>query len=214
LLRFIFCRMLLAGLAFVAILLQTGCSTSTANVRDVMDEVDRSELGFISMAIVGDDVQVSSQDSERLFELHNNEAQVIALAKNVARVYGFDMQPAGQAEFVLDLLQVLPDGGACLQMSESVRDGVTYTASVMTFGMVPAKGAHCLVAVAALYRGRVADENLIAEFVANDGWVRLYAGVGDLPDYRKTVTYRDEVRAMEASFGGLFNELINEGAFK
>ena len=79
---------------------------------------------------------------------------------------------------------------------------------------MPAKTAHCLVITAELYEGYRDDSTAIGEFISNRGWVRIYAGVGELSNYRKTVTKRDEVRALEASMAGLLNLLINEGAFK
>lgn len=195
-------------------LVLSACSTTTSNVRDVMAEVDRSELNYIRLALTGQSIQTSSQDSGRLYELHNSEQEVLELARAVAHFYGFTLVPPASADFILDINEAVPDGGACVYGVESVRDGFTYSASVATFGVVPAKAAHCMVVVGSLYSGAIAEENLIGEFISNVGWVRIYAGAGELPDYRRTVTKRDEVKALEASFAGLLNELINEGAFK
>lgn len=190
------------------------CSTTTSDVRDVMAEVDRSDLAYIRLAITGQEIQTSSQDSGRLYELHSTAKNILSLSNTVAHFYGFTLVAPDQADFILDIVQAVPDGGACVYGAEAVRDNFTYSTSVITFGMVPAKAAHCMVIVANLYAGPVAEENLIGEFLSNTGWVRIYAGAGELPDYRKTVTERDEVKALEASFAGLLNELINEGAFK
>lgn len=192
----------------------TGCSTTTSNVRDVMAEVDRSELGFIKLAVVGEQIQTALQDSERLYELHNRGPKVLELAQTVARYYGFDLVPESEANFILEIQQAVPDGGACVYGMEAVRDNVTYTTSVITLGIVPAKAAHCMVVTGELFANARDEFNAIGEFISNRGWVRIYAGVGEIPNYRKTVTVRDEIRALEASIAGLYNLLIEEGAFK
>jgi hypothetical protein len=202
---------LLSVVAFVAL---SGCSTTTSNVRDVMAEVDRSELGFIKLAVVGEEIQTAFQDSERLYELHNRGPKVLGLAKTVAHYYGFDLVPEEEADFILEIQRALPDGGACVYGMEAVRDNVTYTTSVVTLGIVPAKAAHCMVVTAELFANTRDEFNAVGEFISNRGWVRIYAGVGEIPNYRKTVTIRDEIRALEASIAGLYNLLIEEGAFK
>lgn len=199
---------------FMMSFIVSACSTTTSNVRDVMAEVDRSDLSYIRLAVTGERIQTSSQDSGRLYELHSSAKGILELSNAVAHYYGFTMVAPDEADFVLDIVQAVPDGGACVYGMEAARDNITYSTSVITFGVVPAKAAHCMVIVANLYAGQVAEENLIAEFLSNVGWVRIYAGAGELSDYRKTVTKRDEVKALEASFAGLLNELINEGAFK
>lgn len=191
-----------------------GCSTTTSNVRDVMAEVDRSELSYIRMAVTGDVIQTALQDSERLFELHRNSAEVLELVQTVVRYYGFTLVDESEADFVLDIQQAVPDGGACVHGVESFRDGFTYSTSVVTFGIVPAKAAHCIVIAAELYQGYKDETTVIGEFISNRGWVRIYAGVGEIDNYRKTVKERDETRAIEASTAGLLNLLIEEGAFK
>lgn len=192
----------------------TACSTTTSNVRDVMTEVDRSELGYIRMAVTGDVIQTSLQDSERLFELHSNRTDVLELVRTVVRYYGFTLVDESEADFVLDIQQAVPDGGACVHGVESFRDGFTYSTSVVTFGIVPAKAAHCIVITAELYQGYKDETTVIGEFISNRGWVRIYAGVGEIDNYRKTVKERDEIKAIEASTAGLLNLLIEEGAFK
>jgi hypothetical protein len=205
----------LRALCLVALLVAlAGCSTTTSNVRDVMDEVDRSELGFIRMAVTGDAIQTALQDSERLFELHSDSAEVLEIVQTVVRYYGFTLVDEDDADFVLDIQQAVPDGGACVHGVESFRDGFTYSTSVVTFGIVPAKAAHCIVITAELYQGYKDETTVIGEFISNRGWVRIYAGVGEIDNYRKTVKARDEVRAIEASTAGLLNLLIEEGAFK
>lgn len=199
-------------LALIVVL--NGCSTTTSNVRDVMAEVDRSELAYIRMAVTGDVIQTALQDSERLFELHSNSAQVLELIRTVVRYYGFTLVDESDADFVLDIQQAVPDGGACVHGVESFRDGFTYSTSVVTFGIVPAKAAHCIVISAELYQGYKDETTVIGEFISNRGWVRIYAGVGEIGNYRKTVKERDEIRAIEASAAGLLNLLIDEGAFK
>lgn len=199
---------------FVFSFLLSACSTTTSNVRDVMEEVDRSELSYIRMAITGDVIQTALQDSERLFELHSTRSEILDLIRTVARYYGFTLVDESEADFILDIQQAVPDGGACVHGVESVRDGFTYSTSVITFGIVPAKAAHCIVVTAELYQGYKDETTIIGEFISNRGWVRIYAGVGELDNYRKTVKKRDEIRAIEASAAGLLNLLIEEGAFK
>jgi len=192
----------------------TACSTTTSSVRDLMAEVDRSELKYIRIAVIGREVLTSSQDSGRLYELHSRSGEVLTIARNVASAYGFTLVDEDQADFVLDIEGAVPDGGACVHGVEYARDMFTYSASLITFGIVPAKAAHCMVVTGMLYEGYVDEGTIIGEFVSNRGWVRIYAGIGELPDYRKTVTERDEIKALEASLGGLMNLLIEEGAFK
>lgn len=202
--------------AFVAclVLTLTACSTTTSSVRDVMGEVDRSELSFIRIAVTGADIQTAFQDSSRLYELHSRSDEVLEIAKLVTRYYGFTLVSEEEADFVLEIQQAIPDGGACVYGMEAARDGFTFGTSVATFGIVPAKTAHCLVVTAELFEGYRDASTAIGEFISNRGWVRIYAGVGELSNYRKTVTERDEIRALEASMAGLLNLLINEGAFK
>ncbi len=202
------------ALAALLILALSACSTTTSSVRDVMGEVDRSELSFIRMAVTGSEIQTAFQDSSRLYELHSRSDEVLDVAKLVTRYYGFTLVSEEDADFVLDIKQAIPDGGACVYGMEAARDSFTFGTSVATFGIVPAKTAHCLVITAELYEGYRDDSTAIGEFISNRGWVRIYAGVGELSNYRKTVTKRDEVRALEASMAGLLNLLINEGAFK
>jgi len=207
-------KVLRLGALSVFCALLAACSTTTSNVRDVMEEVDRSELSYIRMAITGDTIQTALQDSERLFELHSTRSEILDLINTVARFYGFTLVDESEADFVLDIQQVVPDGGACVYGAEAVRDGFTYSTSVVTFGIVPAKAAHCIVVTAELYQGYKDDSTIIGEFISNRGWVRIYAGVGEIDNYRKTVKKRDETKAIEASAAGLLNLLIEEGAFK
>lgn len=202
--------------SFFLVLIATlnGCSTTTSNVRDVMAEVDRSELSYIRIAVTGGVIQTALQDSEKLFELHSDRGQVLDLVQTVVRYYGFTLVDESEADFVLDIQQAVPDGGACVHGVESFRDGFTYSTSVVTFGIVPAKAAHCIVIAAELYQGYKDETTVIGEFISNRGWVRIYAGVGEINNYRKTVKERDEIRAIEASAAGLLNLLIEEGAFK
>jgi len=180
-----------------------------------MKNVDRSELSYIKLAVTASDgIQTTLQDSGRLYEMHSRSDQVLSIIQTVTRYYGFTLVDEAEADFVLDIQQALPDGGACVYGMEAARDNFTYSTSVVTLGIVPAKTAHCIVVSAALYEGYKDDATVIGEFISNLGWVRIYAGVGEINNYRKTVTERDEVRALEASAAGLLNLLIEEGAFK
>ncbi|MCH2158960.1 MAG: hypothetical protein MK096_09330 [Oleiphilaceae bacterium] len=205
---------LLQLLFILSLTVISGCSTTTSNVHDVMEEVDRSDLSYINIAVTGAEIQTALQDSGRLFELHHRSAEVLNLIQDVVRYYGFNLVDEDEADFVLDIQQALPDGGACVHGMESFRDNFTYSTSVLTLGIVPAKGAHCIVITAGLYTEYVDDSTAIGEFISNTGWVRIYAGVAEIDNYRKTVTKRDEIRALEASAAGLLNLLIEEGAFK
>lgn len=205
---------LLSVVLLALLFMLSACSTTTSNVRDVMAEVDRSELAYVRIAVTGEKIQTALQDSGRLYELHSRSSEVLELAQAVAKYYGFSVVDPSEADFVLDLQQAVPDGGACVYGMEAARDSFTYSTSVITFGVVPAKAAHCLVVSAELYEGEKNETNVLGEFISNRGWVRIYAGIGELPNYRKTVTERDEIKALEASFAGLYNLLINEGAFK
>ena len=100
------------ALAALLILALSACSTTTSSVRDVMGEVDRSELSFIRMAVTGSEIQTAFQDSSRLYELHSRSDEVLDVAKLVTRYYGFTLVSEEDADFVLDIKQAIPDGGA------------------------------------------------------------------------------------------------------
>jgi len=116
--------------------------------------------------------------------------------------------------FYLDILTAMPDGGACLEGLDSAAKNLSFTGSVLTFGIVPASTEHCLIVKAALYQYQDNQRVLVDEFSANLGRVGVYAGANLIDNYQFNVKKRDEVRGLEVSFGGLLNAMLAEEAFE
>lgn len=194
------------------------CSTSTSDVRQVMGTADRVKAGAISLSIGAEHIRTSSQGNVRIRQLHHNGDEIVRLAQQVARFYGFDLVDASdgsrQADYYLDLTKAVPDGGACMEWIDSAKGGITYTVSVISFGLIPAKGGHCLVMNAVLFRDDIDGRTLVGEYRSDEGRVSVFAGPNEVDNYRRVVARSDEERILEASIGGLFNRLLADPAFQ
>lgn len=207
-------QLLMCGILAVIAMI-SACSTTQSDVRRVSIATDRSSAIDTLLAVTGQNIRTSFQDSSALHTLHSDADTVLAIARIVARHYGFTLVAESEAEYVLDIKSAVPDGGACVDGVESAELNASYTLSLLTLGSFPATAVHCLVVNAELYDKRSRDERmLMGAFESNAGSVELVAGINDLKVYQRTVKPDDERRGLEASFGALLSELIDEGAFQ
>lgn len=218
------------------------CSTTTPNVNQIIETVDRSSIQGVQLVIGGDDIQLTSQTSGSIFTLHQNAVEVRHVAELVAQRYGFVVvEEKGSSEldedevggspikektfetneqgdvntgFYINILTAMPDGGACLEGFSSVAKNLSFTASVLTIGIVPASAEHCIIVKAALYQYQDNQRVLVDEFSANLGRVGVYAGANKIDNYQFNVKKRDEIRSLEVSFGSLLNTMLIEEAFE
>jgi len=109
----------------VICLIVLGCSTTSSDVRDVLDDSDRDELKSIAMNIDSQDMLLSSQGDSRIFKLHQNAAQVHKLVDNIAKQFGAEIVDLADAQYLLKLESALPDGGACLAGAASAAKGLS-----------------------------------------------------------------------------------------
>jgi len=189
------------------------CATTTSDVRAVMEEVDLSRVKNIALHIGGEKIQTSSQGNIRIYALHRTGEEAKAVLETVARAYGFRIVDLAAADYYLELRRAVPDGGECVEGLDAARQGVTYSASVMTLGMVPSRGGFCIVTNAWLHYVDRGEPDLLAEFSSDAGRIDIYAGAKDVDKYQRAVTRQDELKALEASFAGLLNVMVTEGAF-
>ena len=221
------------------------CSSTTSDVNQVIEGVDRSSIQGVSLVIGGESIQLTSQTSSSIFTLYQNAKEVEHIAELVAQRYGFvtveekdmiasfesalnDDEPASPFEgrygvnekesvtqgFYMNILAAMPDGGACLEGLSTAAKNLSYTGSVLTFGVAPASAEHCLIVKAELYQYQDGLRVLVGEFSSNLGRVGLYAGANEIDNYKLNVDKADEVRSLEVSFGGLLNTMLSEGAFE
>jgi len=217
------------------------CST-TSDVHQIIEAADRSSIQGVQLVIGGDNIQLTSQTSGSIFTLHQNAEEVKRVAELVAQRYGFvvveekvsselDEDELGDnpikekiyetneqgdvnTGFYINILTAMPDGGACLEGFSSVAKNLSFTASVLTIGIVPASAEHCLIVKAALYQYQDNQRVLVDEFSSNLGRVGVYVGANKIDNYQFNVKKKDEVRSLEVSFGGLLNTMLAEEAFE
>ena len=96
-------------------------------------------------------MRTSFQNSGRLYKLHSDANTIVAIARIVARHYGFTVVEPQQAEYIIEIHSALPDGGACVSGVEAAELDASYTISILTLGAFPATAVHCLVVDASLY---------------------------------------------------------------
>ena len=201
---------LVLGVA-LSIVLCASCSSTNSNVRVQAEQVS---VSGVSIAIIGDVIQTSSQGNGRIFTLHHSAQEILAIARNVAALYGFVVVDPVSADYIIDFNQAVSDGGACIEGTDSVELDLSYSISVLTFGAFPATGVHCMVVTAELSANFSDEPQLMGEFVSNKGIVEVYAGANEIVNYKRTVQRKDEARGLEFSIGALLTEMINEGAFE
>jgi len=233
------------------------CSSTTSDVNQIIESVDRSSIQGLQLVIGGDDIQLTSQTIGSIFTLHHNPEEVRHIAELVAQRYGFavveekgsydldgtelevaeldgvDVQDVNfggsvtkdkrsetseqgdmNTGFYINILTAMPDGGACLEGLATAAKNLSYTGSVLTFGIAPASAEHCLVVQAALYQYQDNQRVLVGEFSSNLGRVGLYAGANEIDNYQLNVDKRDEIRSLEVSFGDLLNRMLAAEAFE
>lgn len=187
-----------------------GCSATQSDVRQQKAEQLPKN---VKMAILGGGLTTSSQEGGKLYILHHSPLQVLAIAKEVALLYGFELVDEQDAEYLIELNKATPDGGACVSGLEAAEFNVSYSLSLLTLGAFPATNVHCVVIEAGLFKQANPERELMAEFLSNAGEIEVYAGVNDLKSYQRTVKPEDEAKALELSLGALYAEMIREGAF-
>ena len=201
-------------ICIVVALFLGGCSTTGSDVRLVSTKTDLSTARGVLVAITGEQIQISLQDSSRLYKLHSSSAEVLDLARTIAIHYGFELVDVAAADYVFNVTSAVPDGGACMEGVDSAELDVSYTLSLLTLGAFPATAVHCLVVTMELYSVRDGEQDLMGEFISNAGSVEVVSGVKNLRNYRRLVDARDEKRALEVSIGTLYSEVISEDAFR
>jgi hypothetical protein len=205
--------------ALLCCLFLIGCSTTSYEAPVLLSDVDKQALRDVRIYINSHDIVLASQASERLFKLHHTAHQVQEMLENITTAFGFQLTSEKQAEYRLNILAARPDGGECVQGLSSVGKGVSYTMSVITFGILPATNGYCIQVDAELfYRPEVygelsPDMSFLAAFSVNEGRVNVLAGANEFDNYQRVVTIEDEARALETSIAALLKEMIDKGAF-
>ena len=190
------------------------CSTSTSDLRVYLDDAGQSPISSSALFVDRSKLLTSSQEGGGLYKLHHTAEEVRQLVVNVASKFGFESVSRDEATYVMELLAAHPDGGACEDLGEVAGSGASYTASVLTFGVVPAHKSHCYLVELALYERIGGELLLVGEFFANQGKVDVYAGAKEIESYGLIVTKRDELLGLETSVAALFKQMVVEGAFE
>ncbi len=210
-------KILSVTFTIIVSLMFSACSTTTSDVHQIIDSVDSSSIKGLKLVVGGDDIQRTFQTSSRIYSLHQSAEEVKNITALVANRYGFEVLGAGlenSADFYINLTAAMPDGGTCIEGLSSAAKNLSYTGSVLTLGIAPVSGEHCLIVVAELYQYQGNERVLIGEFRSNLGRVEVYAGANEIDNYQLTVDKRDEIRSLEVSLGGLLRNMISEEAFQ
>tara|TARA_R110001599_G_scaffold55327_1_gene153118 strand:+ start:836 stop:1471 length:636 start_codon:yes stop_codon:yes gene_type:complete len=204
---------------FFAVLL-IACSSTQYESAALIKKIDSEKLNTVKLNINSRGVILASQANERLYKLHHNVGQVQEMFENIAKRFGFQIANEDEAEYRLTVLDVKPDGGECLQGLSSFNKGLSFTLSVITFGILPATNGYCIQVNAELfYRpevyGELSDEmSPLSLFESNEGRIDVIAGANEIDNYQRIVTIEDESRALETTIVSLFKNMIKQGAFE
>lgn len=204
---------------FFAVLL-VACSSTQYESAVLIKKIDSEKLNGVKITINSRGVILASQANERLFKLHHNERQVQEMFENIAKRFGFQVTNEEQAEYRLNVLGAKPDGGKCLQGLSSFNKGLSFTMSVMTFGVLPATNGYCIqVNTELFYRPEVygdliEDMSPLSLFESNEGRIDVLAGANEIDNYQRIVSIDDESRALETTIVSLFKDMIKQGAFE
>lgn len=207
-------------IAFFFSILLIACSSTQYEPAVLIKSIDTKKLNAVKININSRGVILASQANERLFKLHHNERQVQEMFENIAKHFGFEITNEELAEYRLNVLDVKPDGGACLQGLSSFNKGLSFTLSVMTFGVLPATNGYCIqVNTELFYRPEVygelsEDMSPLSLFESNNGRIDVVAGANEIDNYQRIVTIEDESRALETTIVSLFESMIKQGAFE
>jgi len=210
-------KYLIILLVAITAALGQACSTTSSDARNILRKVseeDKSTYSNVRLSINSDSLVTSSQDSGRLFKLHESKSDIRHLAVNIAEYYGFNVVSDDQAEFQLVLKLAQPDGGACVEGLGVATKGLSFSASILTLGISPATSSHCFIVSADLFYVLNDEDELIGEFISNEGRVEVYAGANEVDNYQLTVSRHDEEKAIETSMVGLFNAIISAQLFR
>lgn len=205
------------SLLFVCLLGLSGCAVTQNGVdlAQVMAGVDRSELHSVNLFLIDTPIRTSGQALQRIFTLHHAPREVSPILQYVIRKYGFT-QVAAPADNVyeLELLEVFPDGGACFtELADAATRDATYGVSVMTVGLAPAAGGHCIAVKARLFYNSFDGRVLVGEYQSSAGRIDVYASATSVDVYARSVDRVTEEKAIAASLGGLFNAMMQDGVF-
>lgn len=194
--------------------LLSACSTTTSDARQYLVNASNAKISSSALHVDRSQLILASQEGGGLYELHHSSLEVGQMFANVASKFGFRKASPEEATYVAKLISAFPDGGACEGLGDAASDGASYTASVLTFGILPASGSHCYLVALELYERIGGELLLVGEFFANNGRVDVYAGANEIESYSLIVTRRDEVLALETSIAALFRQMILDGAFE
>jgi hypothetical protein len=201
------------------IMLLSACSSTQYESAVLIKNIDNAKLNAVKIYIDSHGVILASQANERLFKLHHNYREVQEIFENMAKKFGFKVTNKDQAEYRLNVFDVKPDGGECVQGLSSFNKGLTFTLSILTLGVLPATNGYCIQVNAELfYRSEVygepsEDMTPLSVFNANEGRINVLAGANEVNNYQRIVTIEDEARAIETSIAHLFEDMIQQGAF-
>lgn len=190
------------------------CSTTTSDSRSYLENAGTSRISSSAMFFDRSQLITASQEGGGLFKLHHSAADVQQMVTNVASKFGFQSVQRDQASYVVELKSAFPDGGACENEDETAGSNASFTASVLTFGILPASMSHCYLVSVALYERIDGEWLLIGEFFSNQGRVNVYAGANEVQSYSLIVTKRDEALGLETSIAALFKQMVDDGAFE
>lgn len=209
--------MMRVWMLLVAVIGLSACAVTRNSVTltDVMTQVDRSDLGSVQLFLIERPIRTSGQALERIFTLHHAPNEVLPILQYVTKTYGFTLaQAGGDGVYELEVLEVFPDGGACASgLGAAATRDASYAASVLTVGVAPAAGGHCIAIKSKLYFNSHEGRILVGEYGSSAGQINVYASASSVDVYRRSVDRVTEEKAIAASFGGLFNAMIDDGVF-
>ena len=204
---------------FLMVLL-SACSSTQYESSVLIKDIDKAKLNGVKLYINSSGVILASQANERLFKLHHKAIEVQEMFENIALRFGFQLTNEEHAAYRLNVLDVKPDGGECVRGLSSFNKNLSFTLSVMTFGVLPATNGYCIQVNAELfYRAEVYGElskemSPLSLFTVNNGRIDVLAGANEVDNYQRIVTIEDESRALETSIASLFEDMIQQGAFE
>jgi len=191
----------------------SGCSSTASDVRRVVSQTDLRSAQGVTIALQAEGLQRTFQDSSEIFTLRSSSREVETLATGVIEYMGFQLSSTSQAAYILRLKQVSPDGGACNDLADSAELDISYSLSLLTFGVFPTTQVHCILAVVELYANFGTEPELMGEFFSDAGSVEIYGGARNIQNYQGLVRKEDEIKGIEQSLGSVLAEIIDEGAF-
>jgi hypothetical protein len=185
---------------------------NATDLAEVRARVDVARLQGVRLHILDSAIRTSNQGFERLYTLHHSAQEVKQILRQVVQHYGFIESPVADRVYELEVLEVMPDGGQCFN-AEALQQGASKAVSILTVGVAPAASGYCMAVRARLYFNDYEERVLVDEYFSDAGRIEVYASNQELGAYRRTVDRVIEARAIEASLAGLFNVMLEDGAF-